>query len=296
MNTTLHPVTCFLTFADSRMIKALERIKAQAEAMNFFDQIRVCTEMHLDEEFRAKWNHILKPDVRGYGYWIWKPYTILKTLESLPEGSLLLYCDAGCHLNPEAKQRLQYYFDELNSSHLKIKAFPALSSNIDADEKRWTKGDIFEYFGCRSNKNITHTPQLAAGHIFCIKNNENIQFFKKWLSVWDEKISLLDDSKSKARNLAGFIENRHDQSIFSVLYKLHEGTPLPEGETKYFNAPDKIAYPIWDARDYGADCRDKRFIARLSRFIRSRRITTKIKLEIFKQRHPAIAALFTRED
>lgn len=286
----------FLSFADSRMVKALDRIKAQAEAMNYFDEIIICTETHLDDEFRAKWNHILQPHVRGYGYWIWKPYVVLKTLESIPDNSVLLYCDAGCHLNPKAKQRLQYYFDELNTSSLKIKAFPALSSHIDTNEKRWTKGDIFDYFRCRNNKDITHTQQLAAGHIFCTKNNENIQFFKEWLSVWEKKISLLDDSKSKSRNLPGFIENRHDQSVFSVLYKLHGGTPLPDGETKYFNAPGKAAYPIWDARDYGVDCRDMRFFSRLSRFLRAKRITTKIKLEIFKQRHPKIAAFFTGKD
>ena len=35
---------------------------------------------------------------RGAGYWLWKPFIILETLKSLPDGDVLMYCDAGAEL------------------------------------------------------------------------------------------------------------------------------------------------------------------------------------------------------
>ncbi len=296
MSNSTKPVTCFLSFADSRMAAALTRIEEQAKEMNIFDDIRICDESIIDESFRKKMQHLLRPNVRGFGYWCWKPYIILKTLESLPENSTLFYCDAGCHLNPAARGRLLFYYKEMEMGAFNMKAFPALSYQIDTNEKRWTKGDVFDYFNCRADRSITHTPQLAAGHIICKKNAENIRFFKKWLSVWDDKLSLVDDSPSISPNLSGFIENRHDQSIFSILYKLHGGTPLPDGETRYFGAVNKASYPIWDARDYGVDCRDKRFIARLRRYLRAKRIMSKISFERFLENHPKLKGLLSKND
>ena len=42
-------------------------------------------------------NHLLFAQPRGWGYWIWKPFFILKTLRKLDEGQSLLYLDAGAN-------------------------------------------------------------------------------------------------------------------------------------------------------------------------------------------------------
>lgn len=49
----------------------------------------------IDFEFKKKNQDILSRE-RGNGYWLWKPYFILKTLkEKLKEGDYLIYTDAG---------------------------------------------------------------------------------------------------------------------------------------------------------------------------------------------------------
>lgn len=35
------------------------------------------------------------PNLQGAGFWVWKPFIILKELEHLEEGDYLLYTDAG---------------------------------------------------------------------------------------------------------------------------------------------------------------------------------------------------------
>lgn len=271
----------FVSFADSRMSAAIERIRKQAEEMGIFDEIYVWNEHDLDASFKEKWAHILKPGVRGYGYWIWKPYIIHKILGNLAEGSILIYCDAGCHLNPQGIERLQFYIDELNKSNLGIQAFNTYYPLIDVTEKRWTKGDLLDYFNCRSDKSVTDTLQLAATHILFRKCSSSLIFLNRWLKVWNDNISLVDDSNSQSPNFPEFIEGRHDQSVFSVLYKLSGGTALPATETVPLGDMDKAKHPILAVRDRGY--KDNRLISRIKRYIKAKLFMRKVKRQIKKQ-------------
>lgn len=263
----MKPVKCFLSFADSRMAGALKRIEAQARAMNFFDDIRIIDETKLDSDFVKVWQHKLMPECRGFGYWVWKPYLIWKTLESLPDGSILLYCDAGCHLNPRARKRLQKYYEELAADSFGIKAFPVSSPFLPKNEAFWSKGDLLTYFSCRERNDIIESPQIEAGHILCEKNDFTLSFVRRWYQVFLDDFSLVDDSPSKSENMPGFIENRHDMSVFSLLFKLHGCIPFPPGET----IPYIIKNPIWSSRDRGMETPNrlsyKRYITSYAKYI-----------------------------
>lgn len=275
MNTTK---LVFVSFADSRMSAAIERIRKQAEEMGIFDEIHVWNEHDLDASFREKWAHVLKPDIRGYGYWIWKPFTIHKILSNLPEESIIIYCDAGCHLNPQGIKKLRFYIDELHKTPLGVKAFNSYFSLLEVVEKRWTKGDVFDYFNCRNNKSITDTLQLAAGHVLYRKCASALKFLETWMRVWEDDITLLDDSPSKSPNFPEFIEGRHDQSVFSVLYKLSGGTALPATETIPLGDMDKTKHPILAVRDRGY--KDKRLFPRIKRYIQAKIFMSKVKRQI----------------
>ncbi|WP_199104594.1 hypothetical protein, partial [Aquitalea sp. ASV11] len=90
----------FLSFADKRMKKSLTRIKSQAEEMGIYDEIIITTEDDLDANFKENFKEKLKYNIRGFGYWCWKPQIILQTLNKMKDGDILQYTDAGCHLNP----------------------------------------------------------------------------------------------------------------------------------------------------------------------------------------------------
>lgn len=99
----------FLSFADSRMSAALERLGRQAEALDFFDEITLFTEHDLSAEFTSRMGRYLTPSCRGFGYWSWKPWSIHHVLQEMEEGDRLLYLDAGCHINANGTERFREY-------------------------------------------------------------------------------------------------------------------------------------------------------------------------------------------
>jgi hypothetical protein len=68
---------------------------------------------------------------------------------------------------------------------------------------------------------------------------------KTWLDVMENHFELVDDRSSISENFPEFIENRHDQSIISILLKLNNMHPLPVSALSINN----IANPIWAMRD-----------------------------------------------
>lgn len=236
----------FLSFADSRFHRAAARLREQAERMSFFDDIRIFDEHDLDANFCERFGDKLRRGVRGFGYWVWKPYLIACALADQKDGDLLFYCDIGCHLNPKGKWRLNYYAARLRDSDSGVMGFHL---DMIRSEYRWTKGDLFDYYGVRGDDNITLTPQICSTHAFFRKGEKASDFLKEWQKPYYENFSLVDDTPSRSPNGKGFVEHRHDQSVFSLLCKLKEAELLCGQETyaEDWSVLDK--FPIQDRRD-----------------------------------------------
>lgn len=240
-----------ISFADSRMLGALERLQAQARELQFFDEIKILTEHDLDITFREKYKNLLRPHVRGFGYWLWKPYIINQVFSTLQHNDELYYLDAGCHINSHGRKRMQEYADTLAASKIGIVAFELEKG---CNERAFSKMDLLEHFIVQQCPQITDTGQICATHIFCKKKPESSRFIEEWLNTC-YNIHFIDDSPSLSNNFPEFSEHRHDQSVFSILCKLHAVDKLPgnetwpEGGTRDWNT--LINYPIWDKRDLG---------------------------------------------
>lgn len=211
-------------FANMELAPSIVRFHKQAKESDFFDNIFIYNEYNLpkDEKFEALLSHKLVPS-RGFGYWCWKPFIILKTLENLKDGDILVYADIGCHINKEGEKRFYEYLD-IVIEH-KILCFK--SHWVEA---HYTKADLFNYFDKLKDKNITDTPMRPATICIFEKNDINLEFVNKWLQVFYDDFSLVDDTPSKLTNLDGFIENRHDQSVFSILSKIYDIYAIYSGE------------------------------------------------------------------
>lgn len=211
-------------FANIELMPSIIRFYNQAKESNFFDNIFIYNEYNLpkDEKFEALLSHKLVPS-RGFGYWCWKPFIILKTLENLKDGDILVYADIGCHINKEGKKRFYEYLDI-------VIEHKALCFKMQFLESCWTKSDLFNYFGKLNDKNITNSSQRMATICIFEKNDINLEFVNKWLQVFYDDFSLVDDTPSKLPNLDGFIENRHDQSVFSILSKIYNVSTVYAGE------------------------------------------------------------------
>ena len=211
-------------FANIELMPSIIRFYNQAKESDFFDNIFIYNEYNLpkDEKFEALLSHKLVPS-RGFGYWCWKPFIILKTLENLKDGDILVYADIGCHINKEGEKRFYEYLDIV----IEHKALCYKSHWVEA---HYTKADLFNYFDKLKDKNITDTPMRPATICIFEKNDINLEFVNKWLQVFYDDFSLVDDTPSKLTNLDGFIENRHDQSVFSILSKIYDIYAIYSGE------------------------------------------------------------------
>ena len=246
----------FCTFADSRMGQSLERIKKQAEDMQFFDKIFVDNENNLDSDFKEYFKDKLIKGSRGYGYWVWKPQIILQTLREMNEGDMLLYADAGCHLNKNGLEKLNDYLKqtELSDSGLLVfqEAIKSEDNNLKTSnclDKEYSKGDIFDYFDARERKDIYDTGMIAATIILIKKNKKSQKIVEQWLNIFKNNFRLVDDSPSISPNFEGFKENRHDQSIFSILCKINNIPSVSSYEIWQSDWNKLEKYPFWAKRD-----------------------------------------------
>lgn len=260
--------------------------------MNFYDHVITIDESGLDIGFREEFGEKLSPNLRGYGYWCWKPQIIIQILDQLNDGDILQYTDAGCHLNHRGLERLNEYFQLTAQSETGILAFQAIPPEFHDEtvklpnqtEMLWCKGDLCDFFNVRENAAIMVSPTIGAGIIFIKKCDTSVYIIKRWLSIYRENFSLLDDTPSESANFPGFIAHRHDQSIFSILCKLNKVQTISAYEYWYPSSfisilPDwgKLKFfPIHVKRDKGTR-------ALLWPYHLSLRILKRIKLEAAKR-------------
>ena len=174
----------------------------------------------IDKEFIEKNIHILKHH-RGGGYWLWKPYIILKTLNSFKEGDYIFYADSGSYY----VNKIQHLIEELEKYTQDIMPF-----QIPFLEKAYTKRDAFILMDCDEDK-YAHSLQFQATFILIKNTAFSRAFFEEFLFyAQDERIITDIPNTLGKENHPEFIENRHDQTIFSLLCK--------KRNLKFFRSPD----------------------------------------------------------
>lgn len=228
----------FVTFGDSRLEEARERIRRQAEEMGVFgDRIRIFDERGLDADFCERMREHLIPGSRGFGYWCWKPQVILQVLNEMPEGDVLLYADIGCHLNPKGLNRLEEYRQYAITNGVVAFQARALGEMAKTDlsqhflpERQWTKMDAMRLYGVDSESEDINSGQIGATVIVVCNNSFARRTIEEWRQCYFEHFELVDDSPSRLQNALDFVENRHDQSIFSVICKKNGVFTLSSGE------------------------------------------------------------------
>jgi hypothetical protein len=211
-----------LNYGDQKYKLARKRISLEAQKLNFFDKIITETENIKDDleiidclknpNFKKVFNA-----KRGGGYWIWKPYIIYKNLQLLNDNDILVYSDSGCTIpnNKYTINKLNEYINIVKNSDKGVLGFCNQHK-----ESKWTKGDVFEHFNCLDNKDIYNTRQFSGGRLHIIRKCEySLKIYKLWWNTAKNYPHLFDDSKSNTPNFKIFRENRHDQSVFSIICK-----------------------------------------------------------------------------
>ncbi len=196
-----------VTFCNKKYYKSALLLKNSALSHGV-DKVVIRTHKWLKSQtkFYQKNKHILTQR-RGAGFWLWKPYVLLQSLQEMDNDDVLIYLDAGCAIIEDLesivslcrKEKLLLFFNNNNFN------------------KIWTKRDCFHYMNCDSEL-FHNQSQLLAGYIFCTKTEENISLFQEWLHfAEDERILSDQENVCGLSNIEGFKDHRHDQSILTNL-------------------------------------------------------------------------------
>ena len=236
--------TYFVSFGgpSANYHSALNRVCNEAIKFGLFTKIMGFTDIHLknDLEFWNTHRIFIESNSRGYGYWLWKSYLVKTQLKRMNEGDVLVYADAGCTLNVNGKKRLIEYIDMCKNHESGMVSF-----QLTHLEHNWTKNDIIQHLN--ASDDLVSSGQLVGG-IFIIRKCARVnELVDKWYETCCS-YNLLDDTPSLTPNHPTFVENRHDQSIWSILRKQHGSLIIPD-ETYFINwNADGIFFPLLATR------------------------------------------------
>lgn len=213
------PKRAFLTFGGGKTWPdAARRLKKQAEATGVFDDVFAETSdtFFADNPSFSHHQPFIESNARGWGYWIWKPFLILKYMDRLKDGDIIFYLDAGCEILPENSAKFEPMFEHIASNG---NAFFDYSRYAIFNLAFWSKQSLLdelqqEFGGC----DWLRTPKIWAGGFGLTKSDENIALLNDWhrLATRDN-YRLVDDTPSTVPQIYPFFEHRHDQAILSGL-------------------------------------------------------------------------------
>ena len=196
-------------------IKAGKRLINQVEKLKVFDETKLYTDTDLknDSEFWGKHKDFIEKNSsegsRGYGYWIWKPYIIKKSMETMKDGDILMYADCGSTMTKN-KRNIISAFNIVKKDYI-------LASKHHTLEKQYHKMDLIVLLGMKNSKHIETQQRQATAEMFFVCDKTR-KLVNEWYNICCN-YHMIDDTPSIEPNLPGNIEHRHDQSVFSLLTK-----------------------------------------------------------------------------
>ena len=191
---------------------------------------------YLDSKYFARNRHIIEFDrthtMKGKtpssttGYYVWKPFVILKKLldPSIPWNGVVVYTDAGMVFTSSMRPLLEKY----------MAVSDVVATNTVMMEGHVTKRDVFVSLQA-DDASVALTNQLASCFIAVRKTSRVIELFRWWLAASGcMDIIGEQDNIHGLPNYEGFRFNNDDQTPFSVLSKKFGYTSISHKEMTTF--------------------------------------------------------------
>ena len=196
----------FITYGNEFFEGAKARIVREAKSTGEFDVIKAYGPKDVSDEVRSL---ALFSARRGGGYWCWKPDIMVQELHTMEIGDILVYVDSGCELVPG--RGWNRYWRLLEEKDL-------IAQRIYQVNEKWTRHTIVEEFS-DNPKGWLKGCQFLCGIVIVKKSSDSLAFFDEWRAYMIQRPDMVCDVKPE--EMAGespmFIENRHDQAIFTAL-------------------------------------------------------------------------------
>ncbi len=206
-------------FADKHMKRMINMFffKKKIKKYKIIDDIQVFKLSDIDRNFKVK-NKKLFSDKRIFP-WIAKAYLIKKVLNESNYGDTIFWIDSD--IRDISENGINNIFNLCNNSEKGIVGF---HSDFWL-ERTFTKVDLLNYLNVNKKPFLDSTQ--AYGNIFLLRKNDfTMNFFSKFLEICSIN-NLMDYSPSKEKESKYFVIHQNDQSILSLLFKIHNIKTFP---------------------------------------------------------------------
>lgn len=218
-----------ISYATEQFRQASSMLLASAKKFGVKQTKIYNSQNHILSDLKMRFPEIMSQS-RGAGYWLWKPYIILDTLNQAKDDDIVLYTDVA----------MTFVADPLPLINL-ANDFPVVLFKMTPTrfQSHWTKRDCFIILDADSPE-YWNTPQLWAGCQLYRVCAEARRFVSDLCEAMSDTRALTDIQNVLGEpNLPGFCEHRHDQSILTIQAK-RLGGPL---------FPDPSQYGPWGDHD-----------------------------------------------
>jgi hypothetical protein len=203
-----------VTYATPSHLAAATRLLISAKRLGGFSHGKVYGPGDLDELYRAR-NAAILAAPRGAGYWIFKPYVILHyLLHSSSPGDYVCYMDSMYEFKADFRPWINDW--TLAPPHI------GLPLNKPTEqlwlEKDWSKRDAFLLLGVNETE-TRETNQAWCGFIAFKHTDVAFRFVAEWLTYTQDARIVTDSPSTLLPETPDFKENRHDQTVCSLLSK-----------------------------------------------------------------------------
>jgi len=199
---------------------AKKRITYEANISGEFDYV-----FGLDDKWLKSWNYGTYRAMRqiqglhgrrGHGYWVWKS-SVLVWADLLFPNHQIVYVDAGSRFNFYSKSMQS----ELSSWLQNATLHGGLAWQLARfQEKFWTKRELVDLL--KPSPEILNSGQIQSGFIVLPPSKARRGFLQQWQAISQSSNLFFLTDELREEQILGFVEHRHDQSIFSLLWKMYE--------------------------------------------------------------------------
>ena len=196
-----------ISYANDAYRAAQELQTKTAKTAGFTDVIEYGPK-DIEESFKEANAEIFKYK-RGNGLWLWKPYSIKKTLDNMKDGEILFYCDSGA-----------CFFRNVDGILSKLQEQDVWVSVLPLKEKQFTKQKTFDILDCNTEE-YKESAQISGTFCAFKKSELSTRFVDEWLQYCCD-IKALAPPEDKTQEARYFYDHREDQSILSLLVKKYK--------------------------------------------------------------------------
>jgi hypothetical protein len=195
-----------VTFGDDRFRQSLSRLRRSAKRVGI-DDIRIYSPHHPAVRRAAEENPEIMNQRRGAGYWLWKPYILLDTIDTVEEGSVVVYTDAGHRYIAEPSRIIE----------LATRQAVVLFHSAGNVQRHWTKRDCFVLM--QADKSDYWNARQLDASIQIYRAGATARRFLLGLqdAMRDPRILCDWPNTCGLPNFRRFRDHRHDQSILTNL-------------------------------------------------------------------------------